>query len=225
MRNLRPFAFMLSILVVCLLAAVFVVKCYWFRDQYVFVTVEESSINALAGWPLGLSELSEVFIDANQSTLVLSENKNLLGVCLGLYYSASSQGIEFNEQLVFSRTGKAVLDLPAPATLTAPNVHGELVELVNNQARVISGKLKVKKTVKDGTVYLEYGGKQLTLKPGEVWAELLVLDPDGPKAVSSNNWKEELQRCFENGYPATRLAIANRGLWPKSRVKVGFAHD
>lgn len=225
MGSLRSFVFRLSLLVVCVLTVMLILRGYWFRNQYVFLTVEESSINAITGWPLGLSDLSEVFIDANQEMLVLPENKNLLGVCLGLYYTASSQGIEFAEKLSFSRTGRAVLDLPALATLTVPNIDGELVELVNNQSRVISGKLKVKKTARDGTVHLKYGEKEFMLKPGEFWAELLVSDPGGPKVVSGDNWKEELQRCFEMGYPATRLAIANRGLWPKSGVKVGFSHD
>lgn len=210
---------------VCMLLAVLLVRLAWFGNDFVLLTVEESSMNAITGWPLALPELSQVFIDANEKTLLLSEKKNLFGVCLGVYYSASSQGVEFDEALILSRTGKAVLNLPAPASLTAPGIDGEIVELVNNQARVVSGKLTIRKTGRDGTVYLKYGSREFALKPGESWAELVVLEPAGPRAVSADAWKEELEECFEKGYPATRLAIANRGLWPKSGVKVGFVND
>jgi hypothetical protein len=194
----------------------------WFPNEYVFLTVEESSINALSAWPLGFNGFPEVFIDVQEKALALSQKKSLSGVCLGIYYSASSQGVEFNERLLLSRTGRLSLNLPAPVSLMVPNIQGQPVELVNNQARVLSGRLQVVKTARDGTVHLKYGSKAFTLRPGESWAELLVLDPRGTRAVSEGAWGHELETCFQMGYPATRLAISNRGLWPKSGVKVGM---
>ena len=200
----------------CLLIGTLLVRWILFGDSFVFVTVEESSLNAITGWPLTMPELSQVFIDTGEKILVTPGKKNLLGICLGVYYSASSQGVEFHERLVLSRTGKAVLDLTAPVSFVAPGIDGEAVELVNNLARVVSGKLKIVKTRRDGTVELEYGSKRIVLGPGESWAELLVLEPGGPRAISADRWKEELDRCVRLAYPATRLAIANRGFWPKS---------
>jgi hypothetical protein len=209
----------------CGLLAALLVRFSWFGDSYVFLTIEESSLNAINGWPLNMPELSRVFIDVQAKTLVLPEKKNLLGVCLGVYYSATSQGVEFDERLILSRTGRVGLDLTAPASLVVPDINGGEVELVNNLARVVAGKLKIAGTRRDGTVEIEYDSRHITLKPGESWAELLVLEPGGPRAISSGNWQEELDRCVRLGYPATRVAIANRGLWPKSGVKAGIAGD
>ncbi|MGI6620669.1 MAG: hypothetical protein ACOX35_04360 [Bacillota bacterium] len=215
----------LLIVCACLLIAALSLRWMHFADSFVFVTVEESSLNAITGWPLSMPESFRVFIDASEQTLILPERKSLFGVCLGVYYSATSQGVPFDERLIFSRTGRAALDLTAPASLVVPGIDGEDVELVNNLARVVSGKLRVSSTRRDGTVELEYGSRHITLKPGESWAELLVLEPGGPRAVSPDEWKEELETCFRLGYPATRLAIANRGLWPKSGVKAGMGDD
>lgn len=202
-----------------------ILRWIWLGDAFVFLTVEESSLNALRGWPLTISETSGVFIDGLKQTLVLPEKRNLFGVCLGVYYSATSQGVEFNERMIFSRTGRAVLDLTEPVSILVPGMDGEPVELVNNLGRVVRGKLKVIRTQRDGTVEFEYGSQRITLKPGESWAELLVLEPGGPRAILPDEWEQELERCVRLGYPATRLAVANRGLWPKSGVKAGIGDE
>ncbi len=223
MANWRPFAQkgLLALFLLGICISVFL-KWFWFHDEYIFLTIEESSVNALSAWPLTYAGPSELFIDAQEKVLALSQEKSMLGVCLCIYYSASSQGLEFNEKLLFSRTGRSVVDLTAPVSLMVPNVDGELIELVNNQARVLSGKLRVKKVSRDGTVYLRYGSNDIILKPGQSWAELLAVDSGGVRVISEDAWDRELEACFQMGYPATRLAIANRGLWPKSGVKAGI---
>ncbi|HHY68698.1 MAG TPA: hypothetical protein PLB36_03160 [Bacillota bacterium] len=220
----RPFPLkgLLLCIAVGLVLAPFVLRWLWFRDEYVFLTIEESSLNALSGWPMSFADIPQVFIDANEKALILSEKANLIGVHLGVHYSAVSQGVEFDEKLIFSRTGKASIDLSSPASFMISDMDGYLTELVNNDARIVKGNLEVKKTLRDGTVEITYGGQHITLKPGDVWAELLISEPTGVRAVSAADWEEEIDRCFRMGYPATRLAIANRGLWPKSNVKVGM---
>lgn len=223
MENRRSFALKsllaLFLLVLCISVCL---RWFWFHNDYVFLTIEESSLNALNAWPLTYAESPEVFIDVQEKALALSQEKSMSGVCLCIYYSASSQGVEFNEKLLFSRTGRSVVDLTAPASLMVPNIEGEQIELVNNEARVLAGKLKVKKITQDGTVHLRYGSNDIVLRPGQSWAELLVLDSRGVIAVSEDAWDRELETCLQMGYPATRLAIANRGLWPKSGVKAGI---
>ncbi len=46
---------------------------------------------------------------------------------------------------------------------------------------------------------------------GPIMGWLLVLDSRGVIAVSEDAWDRELETCLQMGYPATRLAIANRG--------------
>lgn len=209
-------------LAVGLVACPFIVKWFEFKDNYLFLTIEESSLNALTGWPMSFSDIPGVFIDAHDQSLILREDRNLAGVILGVYYTAVSQGIEFDEKLLFSRTGKASLDLLAPSSFMVSDMDGTLTELVDNNARILKGNLKVKKTHRNGTVEIQYGDDEIVLKPGESWAEMLVLGPDGVRAISHNNWEEEVDTCLSMGYPVTRLAIANRGLWPKSKVEVGM---
>lgn len=226
MKNCVSYALrILAALALCLFLGVLISRLYWFREEFVFVTVEESSLNALVGWPAVSPESSGVFIDAAEKILFLPEKKSLLGVCLAVHYSASSQGVEFQETMFLSKTGTARVNLTAPVSLTAPDFDEEPMELVNNQARVLLGKLKVSKTTRDGTVHLKYGPEDFTLQPGESWAQLLVLEPSGPKEINPETWQEELQRCFQLGYPATRLAVSNRGMWPKSGVKAGLGHE
>ena len=208
----------------CLLIGTLLVRWILFGDSFVFVTVEESSLNAITGWPLTMPEPSQVFIDTGEKILVTPGKKNLLGICLGVYYSASpGSGIPRAPGFVPDRQGS--VGSHCACLFVAPGIDGEAVELVNNLARVVSGKLKIVKTRRDGTVELEYGSKRIVLGPGESWAELLVLEPGGPRAISADRWKEELDRCVRLAYPATRLAIANRGFWPKSGVKAGIAGD
>ncbi len=205
--------------VVCIMLVFVLSRLNWSSDQFVFLTIQESSLNALTGWPLITPENSQIFIDADEKMLFVPKKVNLFGVCLGIHYSALSQGVEFDESLTFSRMGRTTLNLPAPVSSTAPDIDGNIIELVNNQARVVRGKLTVQRARRDGTVHINYGSEKIKLAPGESWAELLVLEPTGPRRITAEKWQEELQRCFDLNYPATRLAIANRGLWPKSGVK------
>ena len=216
---------MFAAAVFCLFLGVSIFRLYWFHREFVFVTVEESSLDALRGYPPVSSNSPGVFIDAAEKALFLPQKRSLFGVCLAVYYSASSQGVEFREILRLSRTGLSQVNLKAPASLTVPDFDGEPLELVNNQARVLLGKLKVRKTTRDGTVHLRYGSEDFALGPGESWAQLLVLEPSGPREIFPETWQEDLQKCFELGYPATRLAVSNRGMWPKSGVKAGFTYD
>ncbi|MGE5579528.1 MAG: hypothetical protein ACM3WU_05710 [Bacillota bacterium] len=206
--------------VALVLAAVHVWR---FRDCYVMVTVEESSTSAMTSWPLLSERMPGSFLDAGDRSLILDERPALLGVSMCLHYTASSQGIEIADSVRFSRTGRAVLDLDRPLSYVTGNLDGEPVELVNNRARVLAGDLVIEKTYSDGTVRFWYGGRRVTLGPGESWAELLALTPEGPKPIDPANWESEFRTYLEEGCPTTRLAVANRGLWPKSGVIAGVA--
>ena len=96
----------LLIVCACLLIAALSLRWMRFADSFVFVTVE-SSLNAITGWPLSMPESFRVFIDASEQTLILPERKSLFGVP-GVYYSATSQGVPFDERLIFSRTGSGL---------------------------------------------------------------------------------------------------------------------
>ncbi len=102
MENRRSFALKsllaLFLLVLCISVCL---RWFWFHNDYVFLTIEESSLNALNAWPLTYAESPEVFIDVQEKALVLSQEKSMSGVCLCIYYSASSQGVEFNESHCF----------------------------------------------------------------------------------------------------------------------------
>lgn len=192
-----------------------------FKDRYVMVTVEESSTGAVVSWPLLMERLPGVFVDCSSSSLALPEKPGLMGVCLALYYSAVSQGIEFEDSVTFSRTGRAKLSLDRPVSLMTEGQDGSPVEMVDNRARVIAGPLLVERTSVDGAVCLRYGETRFSLKPGESWAEMLALTPEGVRAIRASDWDVEFHHCIDKGYPVTRLAIANRGLWPKAAVKAG----
>ncbi len=198
------------------------VRAWQFRDCFVMVTVEESSTSAVTAWPLLAERLPGSFIDASARTVSLDDPPDLLGVSLCLHYSATSQGIEIADSLRFSRTGRTALELDRPLSYISNNLEGEQIELVDNAARVLAGRLVVEKTSANGTVTFSYGGRRVTLGPGESWAELLVLTPEGPRAVDAANWESEFRGYLEKGYPTTRLAIANRGLWPKASVVAGM---
>lgn len=219
-------SFLVKVLIICfavgLVASPFVMRWFGFKDNYLFLTIEESSLNALSGWPMSFTDIPSVFIDADEKSLVLLEDRNLAGVILGVHYSAVSQGVEFDEKLLFSRTGKASLDILSPASFMVPNMDGTLVELVDNNARILKGNIEVRKTHRDGTVEIHYADSEIVLRPGESWAEMLILGPTGVKAVSEQDWEQEIDTCLNMGYPVTRLAIANRGLWSKSKVEVGM---
>lgn len=185
------------------------------------ITVEESSTMAVSSWPLLAERLPGVFLDAGSSAITVGRKPGLTGVSLGIFYSATSQGAEFFESMTFSRTGRATVRLTAPLSMVTEDLGGRQVETVDNLARIIAGDLRVEGTSSDGTVRLQYEGCRFTLRPGEVWAEMLVLRPDGVKRIDALNWADEFPDSIEQGYPVTRLAIANRGLWPKANVKAG----
>jgi len=192
-----------------------------FRGRFIMITVEESSTSAVTSWPLLAERLPGVFLDCAASTANVQTTPSLLGVSLGLYYSATSQGIELAESLTFSRTGRTTVRLTRPLSLVIDGFDGEQVEIVDNRARVVVGDLRVESASGDGTVRFTYGDQRFSLKPGEAWAEMLVLTPEGARKIDSFNWADEFRECVESGYPATRLAVANRGFWLKSNVKAG----
>ena len=198
------------------------VRAWQFRDHFVMVTVEESSTSAVTSWPLLAERLPGSFLDCSSRTISIDEKPGLLGVSLCLHYSASSQGIEISDSMQFSRTGRASLELDRPLSLLSDTLDGGQVELVDNRARVLAGRLIVEKTSPDGSVRFRYGERQFTLGPGESWAELLALTPAGPKAVDPENWAGEFHDYLDKGYPTTRLAIANRGFWQKDDVVAGM---
>ena len=197
------------------------VRLWQFHGRFVMITVEESSTSAVVAWPLLSERMPGSFIDAASQVVCLDKKPNLTAVRLCLQYSANSQGIEIADSLEFSRTGKAELDLHKSISYISDALDGGQVELVDNRARVLRGPLTIEKTSADGDVTFAYGEERFTLSPGESWAELLALTADGPVPVNAANWETELNSYMEKGYPATRLAIANRGLWPKSGVIEG----
>ena len=198
-----------------------VLRIVQFKDGFVMITVEESSASAVTSWPLLAERLPGVFLDCENRSVFLKNPPSLIGTCLGVYYSAASQGIEIAESLTFSRTGRASVRLTEPLSLVVEGLEGEKVDIVDNRARVLSGDLKIRGGARDGTVRVSYGGREFSLKPGEAWAELLALTPYGVKRIGVEDWAREVEECVRSGYPLTRLAVANRGFWPKSGVKEG----
>ncbi len=190
-----------------------------FRGRFIMVTVEESSTSAVTGWPLLAERLPGVFLDCASSAVSTQTKPGLLGVSLGVYYSATSQGIELGESLAFSRTGRATVPLTRPLSLVTEGLAGEREDIVDNRARVLAGDLTIESTTGDGTVRFRYGGERFSLKPGEAWAEMLVLETGGVKKIDPLNWVDEFPASLESGFPVTRLAIANRGFWPKANVR------
>lgn len=189
-----------------------------FRDRYVMVTVEESSTSAVAAWPLLSERLPGSFVDASSKSVSVGAKPSLFGVSLCLHYSASSQGIEIADSMRFARTGRAFLGLTRPISYPSDDLNGDRIELVDNSARILSGNLVLESTRADGSVRFRYGDRRITLRAGESWAELLAMTPDGPVAIEAANWEREFYSYLEKGYPTTRLAVANRGFWPKSGV-------
>ncbi len=190
-----------------------------FKDSYVLLLVEESSSAALLGWPSSWLDVPSAFLDTEERALCLSKKQNMAGVCLALQYTATSGGVQIADSIRFSRTGKAHLPLTKPLSLTGTSPQGEATELVDNGARVILGDLKVRKTGKDGTVRMDYGGQTICLEPHEVWHSLVVLTPEGQVALKEEDWQEGLTEAYARGYPFTRVVFANMGLWPKANVR------
>jgi hypothetical protein len=91
--------------------------------------------------------------------------------------------------------------------------------MVDNSARVVRGELVVEKTESTGVVHLRYGGRRFSLSPGQSWAELLTSSDGEITEIPAGSWEEEVDACLAEGRPVTRLAIANRGFWPKSNVR------
>lgn len=190
-----------------------------FKDSYVMLTVEESSTSAVSSWPLLWEGIPTAYLDCAEKVLQVPNRVNLTGVSLCVYRSATSQGILFSDSIVFSRLGFGQIDLDREASIPTRDFQGRAIESLDSSARVLRGDLKVRKTLSGGTVHLEYGGRQITLKPGESWAELLVSTPDGIREIEAHEWTEKMNEAWANGWPATRLALYNWGLWPKGRVE------
>ncbi|HHW26463.1 MAG TPA: hypothetical protein GXX23_03865 [Firmicutes bacterium] len=190
-----------------------------FKDSFVMLTVEESSTSALLAWPLLGEQIPCAYVDCAGKVLQVPRKPNLLGVSLCVYRSSTSQGVLFSDSIDFWRLGSGEIDLDRDASLPVRDFQGRAVEALDGEARVLRGKLKVKKTSEDGTVWLDYDGRPIVLKPGESWAELLVASPEGVREVGEHEWSDRLNEAILGGYPATRLAICNRGLWPKSNVE------
>ncbi len=205
------------VMLVCLVA-VYVVP---FRGSFVFLTVEESSTSALLSWPLFWDRAPQAYFDPADKVLEIPSKVSLAGVSLVVYYSAVSQGVEFADDLRFSRTGRNSVALLAPLSVETRDWEAREVEIVDNSARVLRANLKVKKTTSSGTVHLVYGEREIILAPGESWAELVLRTPLGIVEVDPQDWSTRLNEAYENEWPATRLAIANFGLWPKGSVRVG----
>jgi hypothetical protein len=217
-RWLRPIVVFLSLAFLLVIGLV-VRHILVFRDSYVMLTVEESSTGALSMWPLLGEGIPTAYLDCAQRVLQVPNRVNLTGVSLCVYRSATSQGILFSDSIAFSRLGSGRVDLDLSASVPTRDFQGREVDALDSAARVLRGDLKVRKTLPDGTVHLDYGGNQITLKPGESWAELLVSTPDGVYEIQAHEWAEKLNEAWANGWPATRLALCNYGLWPKGGVE------
>jgi hypothetical protein len=192
---------------------------YRYRDEFVFLTVEESSMTALAGLPIGWEKLPGAFIDCEDKSIELDRRPHLFGVSLGVHFVSSSRGIEFAESLRFSRLGRVSVGIGEPVSVQGLDWSGNKVEMVDNSARVVRGELVVEKTESPGVVHLRYGGRRFSLSPGQSWAELLTSSDGEITEIPAGSWEEEVDACLAEGRPVTRLAIANRGFWPKSNVR------
>ncbi len=199
--------------------AMSLIHAYRYKDHFVFVTVEESSSRALAAWPLGWERLPGVFVDCENRCLELEKTPRLWGVSLIAHYSASSQGIEYDESVDFSRTGKVIVALSRPVSATGRDLSGNDVELIDNSARVVRGDLVIEGTDRTGVVRFRYGGERFALSPGEAWAEVLALVDGSIVEIDPEAWEGTVDRYLNQGVPVTRVAVANRGLWPKSGVR------
>lgn len=201
-------------------SALFVAHAYRYREEFVFVTVEESSSRALAALPLGWERLPGVFVDCESRSIELEKKPWLWGVSLGTHYSASSQGIEFEESTCFSRTGKGTVSLDRPISVTGRDLTGNEIQLVDNGARVVRGDLVIEGTARSGVVRFRYGGERFSLSPGESWAEVLALVDGDVVKVDPESWESAVDEYLALGAPLTRVAVANRGFWPKNGVLV-----
>lgn len=216
-RRLMAVCLVSLVMLVCL--AVRYVNC--FRDNFVFLTIEESSTLALRSWPLFWDRTPQAYYDPAEKVLEIPSGVSLMGVSLAVYYSAIGQGVEYFDSLKFSRTGRSKVALLEPISVKTRNWEGQEVDIIDNYSRVVRGDLKVTKTTPDGTVHLSYGKRQIVLAAGETWAELILKTPQGIVEVDALEWRGALNEAYENQWPATRLAITNYGLWPKASVKVG----
>ncbi len=216
----RP-ATAIALLLLPLISFVVLTHVIRFRDSYVFLLVEESSTASLRTWPLTWEGVPGAFADPATQTLSLPRRRDLTGVCLALHYSATSLDVEIQNSVRFSRTGKLRLSLTKPISLMGCDINGEVMELVENRARVIEGDLVVEKTSADGAVHLNYAGNKIILGPGDTWERLVMLRPEGKVILTPDNWRAGLAEAMTEGYPLTRIVFANMGLWPKANVHWG----
>jgi hypothetical protein len=185
-------------------------------EEFVMITIEESSTSVLKAYPMTSERIPGVFLDEATKTVLFEDNPNLSKVSLVLHYTAVSQGIEYHDQLILSCKDKAKLKMSGPLSLLVEGPGGEKVEAIDNRSRVVSGDLEATICDPDGSVQIRYGSHEFTLAPGQSWAQLLALTPGGTVEILPEDWESCFDLHVENGYPITRVAIANRGLWPKN---------
>lgn len=220
-KSRRRFLFMF-LLVLSVIVFIFSVRhVLVFRDHYVMLTVEEASIGALLAWPPSGDQSVCAFVDCEESALHVAEPVRLTGVSLCVYRNATSQGILFSDSISFSRLGRGPIDLDRNVSLRLRSMEGQSIEAIQNDARILRGDLVLLSTGSDGTLSLRYAEEDIVLKPGEHWEELLISFPDGVRKVEAAGWVQSLNEAMAKGYPATRLALCNRGLWPKDKVEGG----
>jgi len=205
-----------------LAALAYVLSSVRFKDAFIFLSVEESSSNALSVWPPGYEKMPQAIIDPSEKSLLLPKKKSLFGVRLCIYYSVFSQGIQISDDLRFWRLGRGAVRLSKPVLLPVIDLRGETIQAVDNEARVVGGDLEVTETSPEGKVTLKYGGRSIVLHPGETFNQLLVKTPEGVKEVRVPEAAEAIERYLEKGYPLTRLTVTNWGLWPKTNVQVAM---
>ena len=96
------------------------------------------------------------------------------------------------------------------------DLSGNVIELIDNSARVVRGDLFIEGTARSGVVRFRYGGERFSLAPGESWAEILALEDGRLVTVDEASWESSIQEYLASGVPVTRVAVSNRGFWPKS---------
>ncbi|MBE3519768.1 MAG: hypothetical protein IMW97_05620 [Firmicutes bacterium] len=189
-----------------------------YKGCYVMIRVEESSTLALRAWPVLSEDPAQAWADPETKTLELTRTKMPWTAIMAVHYSANSLGVRFYDGLSFSSTGRMKLPLTQPISWLVPGENGEMVEGVDNSARVLLGDLRFEGCTPQGRVAFKYGPARIVLEPGESWGILLVSDGNGIREISGDSWRQELEEAMVRGYPATRLMVTNLGLWPKAGV-------
>lgn len=189
-----------------------------YKGNYVMISVEESSSLALRTWPVLSEDPVQAWPDVETRTLELAGRSIPRTAVMAVHYSANSLGVRFSDRVLFSATGRLRLPLLRPLSWRVPGENGELVEAVDNSARVLLGDLCFDSCDPRGSVTLRYGTHRVQLGPGESWGVLLVARDEGIQEIAAERWREEVEQAIALGYPVTRLMVTNMGLWPRDRV-------